>query len=88
MSGLRCDVLVIVDAVTLLSAYPEASRDPAAPTVIDGRHLYVVSPATPRSSATTTAASLPACRRATSCACAKPRWPCVPRQACCSCGSR
>ncbi|VWC75393.1 AidA/PixA family protein [Burkholderia contaminans] len=44
MSGLRCDALVIVDAVTLLSAYPEASRDPAAPTVIDGRHLYVVSP--------------------------------------------
>ncbi|MCQ4438294.1 inclusion body family protein, partial [Clostridioides difficile] len=33
-----------VDAVTRLSAYPEASRDPAAPTVIDGRHLYVVSP--------------------------------------------
>lgn len=44
MPGLRCDVLVIVDAVTLLSAYPDASRDPDAPTVIDGRHLYVVSP--------------------------------------------
>ncbi|MBW5803441.1 hypothetical protein FOZ70_01580 [Burkholderia sp. COPS] len=44
MPGLRSDVLVIVDAVTLLSAYPEASRDPDAPTVIDGRHLYVVSP--------------------------------------------
>ncbi|WP_175952419.1 AidA/PixA family protein [Burkholderia sp. BCC0405] len=44
MPGLRCDVLVIVDAVTLLSAYPEASRNPDAPTAIDGRHLYVVSP--------------------------------------------
>ncbi|MEN2470352.1 AidA/PixA family protein [Burkholderia sp. GS2Y] len=44
MSGLRCDVLAIVDAVTLLSAYPDASRDAAAPTVIDGRHIYVLSP--------------------------------------------
>lgn len=44
MSGLRCDVLAIVDAVTLLSAYPDASRDADAPTVIDGRHIYVLSP--------------------------------------------
>ncbi|WP_244130825.1 AidA/PixA family protein [Burkholderia pyrrocinia] len=44
MSGLRCDVLAIVDAVTLLSAYPDASRNADAPTVIDGRHIYVLSP--------------------------------------------
>ncbi|RQR32922.1 AidA/PixA family protein [Burkholderia sp. Bp9142] len=44
MSGLRCDVLAIVDAVTLLSAYPDASRNADEPTVIDGRHIYVVSP--------------------------------------------
>jgi len=44
MSGLRCDVLAIVDAVTLLSTYPDASRNADAPTVIDGRHIYVVSP--------------------------------------------
>ncbi|KVV45832.1 inclusion body protein [Burkholderia territorii] len=43
MSGLRCDMLVIVDAVTLLSAYPNASRDADAPTMIDGRHIYIVS---------------------------------------------
>ena len=44
MSGVRCDALAIVDAVTLLSAYPDASRDADAPTVIDGRHIYVLSP--------------------------------------------
>ncbi|WP_175870624.1 AidA/PixA family protein [Burkholderia sp. BCC0397] len=44
MSGVRCDVLAIVDAITLLSAYPDASRDADAPTVIDGRHIYVLSP--------------------------------------------
>lgn len=44
MSGLRCDVLAIVDAVTLLSAYPDASWNADTPTVIDGRHIYVVSP--------------------------------------------
>ncbi|MCA8001909.1 AidA/PixA family protein [Burkholderia metallica] len=44
MSGLRYDVLAIVDAVTLLSAYPDASRDADAPTAIDGRHIYVLSP--------------------------------------------
>ena len=44
MSGLRCDVLAIVDAVTLLSTYPDASRNADMPTVIDGRHIYVVSP--------------------------------------------
>ncbi|WP_175666262.1 AidA/PixA family protein [Burkholderia ambifaria] len=44
MSGLRCDVLAIVDAATLLSAYPDASRNADKPTVIDGRHIYVVSP--------------------------------------------
>ncbi|NTZ09223.1 AidA/PixA family protein [Burkholderia metallica] len=44
MSGLRCDVLAIVDAITLLSAYPDASRDAEKPTVIDGRHIYVISP--------------------------------------------
>ena len=44
MPGLRCDVLAIVDAVTLLSAYPDASWNADTPTVIDGRHIYVVSP--------------------------------------------
>ncbi|KVE10229.1 AidA/PixA family protein [Burkholderia anthina] len=44
MSGVRCDALAIVDAVTLLAAYPDASRDADAPTVIDGRHIYVLSP--------------------------------------------
>ena len=44
MSGLRCDVLAIVDAVTLLSTYPDASRNADMPTVIDGRHIYVLSP--------------------------------------------
>ncbi|RQV29701.1 inclusion body protein [Burkholderia cenocepacia] len=44
MSGVRYDVLAIVDAVTLLSAYPDASRDADAPTAIDGRHIYVLSP--------------------------------------------
>lgn len=76
MSGVRCDGLAIVDAVTLLSAYPDASRDADAPTVIDGRHIYVLRPATPGRSATTTTGSLPACRPATSCICAKPRWRC------------
>ncbi|AOI80556.1 AidA/PixA family protein [Burkholderia sp. NRF60-BP8] len=44
MSGLRCDVLAIVDAATLLSAHPDASRNADTPTVIDGRHIYVISP--------------------------------------------
>lgn len=44
MSGHRCDVLAIVDAVTLLSEHADASKDADAPTVIDGRHIYVLSP--------------------------------------------
>ncbi|MFM0069380.1 AidA/PixA family protein [Paraburkholderia aspalathi] len=44
MSGHRCDVLAIVDVVTLLSEHSDASKDADAPTVIDGRHIYVLSP--------------------------------------------
>lgn len=127
------DVLVSFDTETILKKYPNPSKNPAAPTLIDWRYVYMVtnqdnvisgqaggeldlkaqvgdlirwretslslgfenqvvfykfvgnvgneliSTPTPRSSVTTTAASLPDCRRATSCACAKPRWPCAPR---------
>ena len=44
MSGHRCDVLAIVDVATLLSEHADASKDADAPTVIDGRHIYVLSP--------------------------------------------
>jgi hypothetical protein len=44
MSGHRCDVLAIIDVATLLSEHADASKDADAPTVIDGRHIYVLSP--------------------------------------------
>ncbi|WP_176060569.1 AidA/PixA family protein [Paraburkholderia sp. BCC1876] len=42
MPGQHDDVLVIVDAATLLAAHPDASLDADAPTPIDGRHVYVM----------------------------------------------
>ncbi|WGS52154.1 inclusion body family protein [Paraburkholderia sp. D15] len=45
MSGQHDDVLVIVDAATLLTAYPDVSLDADAPTPIDGVHVYVVNAA-------------------------------------------
>ena len=44
MSGHRCDVLAIIDVVTLLSEHSDASKVADAPTLIDGRHVYVLSP--------------------------------------------
>jgi nematocidal protein AidA len=44
MSDHRYDVLAIVDAATLLSEYPDASKDADTPTPIDGRYIYVLSP--------------------------------------------
>lgn len=42
MPGQHDDVLVIVDAATLLAAHPDVSLDADAPTPIDGRHVYVM----------------------------------------------
>lgn len=44
MSGHRYDVLAIVDAATLLSEYPDASKDADTPSPIDGRYIHVLSP--------------------------------------------
>ncbi|PQV54060.1 AidA/PixA family protein [Paraburkholderia sp. BL21I4N1] len=42
MPGQHDDVLVIVDAATLLAAHPDASLDADAPTPIGGQHVYVM----------------------------------------------
>jgi hypothetical protein len=41
-SGRHIDVLVIVDAATLLSRYPDASLTADKPTTIDGELIYVM----------------------------------------------
>jgi hypothetical protein len=41
MSAQYGDVLVLVDAATLLVAHPGASLDSDVPTPIDGKHVYI-----------------------------------------------